>query len=131
SRPKTTVELAEQASLAKQQEKLANYQQQVRTNQAQGYSHTNQRLPKNNQQQFLASAPNQQILMSQKHLQQQNNSFNVNNCHQSSSLTHNQALPLPPSDELSGSITGIDDTIIKELLQDSGILANTFPDIEV
>ncbi|XP_059145438.1 uncharacterized protein LOC131932536 [Physella acuta] len=100
NRPKTTVELAEQAALLKlrlkQQEQSPNVDYLPNTSH---YSLPHQASGQLNQTSYQS---------------------------QMSSLA-----TLPSSDELSGSIVGIDDTIIKELLQDSGILANTFPDIEV
>ncbi|KAH9510179.1 hypothetical protein Btru_043656 [Bulinus truncatus] len=122
-RTKTTVELAEEAALAKQQGKALAFQQ----NQSQGYvSHLNQHINKTVSPQFAANALLINSSQSQKQQHQQNNTgFSL------SSFNPSSAVPLPSSDELSGSIMGIDDTIIKELLQDSGILANTFPDIEV
>ncbi|XP_055883589.1 uncharacterized protein LOC106054163 [Biomphalaria glabrata] len=123
-RPKTTVELAEKAALAKQQGKSPAYQPV----QSQGFpSSSNPSVNKTNQQ-FMTLQTSESQSQLQKQQSQNSCGLNSNNFNTSSS-NNNQNLTL--SDELSGSIMGIDDTIIKELLQDSGILANTFPDIEV
>ncbi|CAG5136261.1 unnamed protein product, partial [Candidula unifasciata] len=146
SRPRTTVELAEQAALAKLQKHdsskpgMFQQSQQLSSNSGQMFmSQSKQALPQSSQQlQFTPSmnstdhiAHHQPPHQHQQKLlqldQQQMNTFSFPNS-PTSNLVSN---PVLPSDELSGSIMGIDDTIIKELLQDSGILANTFPDIDV
>ncbi|GFO07411.1 Zinc finger protein 292-like [Plakobranchus ocellatus] len=137
NRIKTTVELAEHASIAKELKK--QQQKQSRQNQLAGFASS---------QGHVASGPHiigtiskQGGQMNQQHVRQQppprqsnNNIFaSVDNSFSNNQMISgaSQSAILPSSDELLGSITGIDDTIINDLLQESGLLANTFPDIEV
>ena len=138
NRVKTTVELAEQAAIAKeikkQQQKHSKLSHQVAA------FHGNRNCMAGNVPQIIGTI-NRQPLEAEQRVRQQppprqsgSNIFaSVEGSFQNSQIpsTIAQSSVLPSSDELLGSITGIDDTIINDLLQDSGLLANTFPDIEV
>ena len=146
-RLKTTVEIAEQAAIAREQKK--QHQKQAKLSQHQqapGFQATRNppvsAMPPiiGTMNRLEPKLPHQERSLTHQPVRQQpilrqtgSNLFaSVESTFHSKQLPSatSQSSVLPSSDELLGSITGIDDTIINDLLKDHGLLANTFPDIE-
>ncbi|GFS14076.1 zinc finger protein 292, partial [Elysia marginata] len=141
-RVKTTVELAQQAAITRELKK--QQQKQVRLSQeAVAFLSARNTIASGVPPVIgtINKQPRQEVHLSQHNFRQQppprQSGSNIFSSVESSFQTPqtptgiSQGSVLPSSDELLGSITGIDDTIINDLLQDSGLLSNTFPDIEV
>ncbi|RUS74743.1 hypothetical protein EGW08_017494, partial [Elysia chlorotica] len=140
SRVRTTVELAQQAALARELKKQQQQQQKQAKlpNQLTAFPGSRNSIASNVPQIIgtINRQPHEAERVRQQPIPRQSggNIFaSVEGSFQNSQIpsSTNQSSVLPSSDELLGSITGIDDTIINDLLKDSGLLSNTFPDIEV